>query len=344
MYFDDITKLQQIDQKNMIEIIRGLPAQIQSTWTYVLEQQNLNFQSISRIFIAGVPMYSNGIGILRTMVCNPNSKILSIQTCLNIPNQLQGRENLLIIIFDDNNAEEMQQLIELAESRNLSIFLLLHNEELINKFQNYHASHWAFTDHSFSRTTLGFDTFILYGILFKSGLVPDITDAIKTLINALALTIQYNDIHVPAAQNPAKRQAGQMVGRWVKIVAGGIMLPVARWWSDQINQSAKALCYAEDIFHLAEHSLNGIQNPEQIAQQSMVIFLKSGLNGQKMETLMDQAKIELMCNGLGTDSYSARGDDHLSQIWTTILFGDFLAYYLAIAYECDPATVMFLSE
>ncbi len=343
MYLDDIMKLQRIDQKNMIGLIRDLPAQIQSSWSYVLKQQNFDFQSISRIFIAGVPLHSNEIGILRTMIWNSNSEILSLQSCVNIPNQLQGRENLLIMILNDENAEEMQQLLDQAVSRDLSIVLLLNGKGLTNKFQNYRLPHWVFEDQSFSRTTLGFDTFILYGILFKARLVPDITDAIKTLMNALEKTIQHNDILVPSAQNPAKRQAGQMVGRWVKIVAGGMMLPIAKRWSDQINQSAKALCYAEDIFHLAEHSLSGIYNPEHVAQQSMVIFLKSRLNDQRIETMIDQAKIELMCNGLGTDSFSARGDDPLSQIWTTILFGDFLAYYLAIAYECDPTPLGFLS-
>ncbi len=343
MNLDDISKIQQIDQGGMLDEIKNLSSQIQSSWSFVLQQQTLNFPHINQIFFAGLSFHKNISEILRVMVSESNVDIFSLDNHLILPNNCAGKRNLIILLLNNENANEMKNLLNQGLERNCEIFLLFKNQSIQDNFPKGTFPNWVLNDRSFARTTIGFDTFILYGILHKVGLVPDITEEIHTLIKNIDKTIQNNDFSVPIARNPAKRLAGQMVGRWLKIVGGGLMIPVANHWSDQINQFAKALCYSENIFHLVQHSLSGVLNPEKIAQQSMLIFLKSNFNDLAIENLIDQAKIELMCNGLGTDTYSAQGDNLLSQLWTTILFGDFLAYYLAIAYECDPSPITLLS-
>ena len=336
MNFDDVLKIQLIDQERMILKISDLANQIQRSWSFVQQQQNLDFSSIKHIFVGGAKTHSNMIEILRVMITENCSVGLSVHENGNLPLWCQGKENLLLLVVDQDTAEEMSVLLEQGIEKECSTFILFADQKIKNNFSAKFNAQWVLSDHKFDRTTIGFDTFILYGILFKLGFVPDITQEILNLKLNLATTIQHIDVDVPSVLNPAKRLAGQMVGRWVKIVAGGVMLPIANRWSDQINQSSKVLSNFENIYHLANYGLSGIYNPENIVQQSMVVFLKSLFNDKKIEWMIDRAKEELMCNGLGTDSYSARGRDLLSQVWTSILFGDYLAYYLAIAYECDP--------
>lgn len=343
MNLDDISNIQRIDQAGMLEKILDLPTQIQSGWSFVLQQEELVLPQINQIFFAGISYQVNIIEILHSMVSKSKAEIFLLENDLILPNYCNGRENLIILLVSAENVEEMKKLMDLGLERNCTIVGIFNNQIIKDNFRHFSIPNWVLNNQPFSRTTLGFDTFILYGILYKAGLVADITDEIKLLIKNLENTIQQIAVSVPTSLNPAKRLAGQMIGRWLKIVGGGLMLPIANHWSDQINKSAKAICNSEDIFHLVQHSLSGIFNPEIIAQQSMVVFLKSNFNCQEIETFVDQAKIELMCNGIGTDFYSAGGEDQLSHIWTTILFGDFLAYYLAIAYECDPTPIALLS-
>lgn len=343
MYFDDTDRIKVIDQDRMIEKICDLTHQIQNSWSFVQKQKKLYFSHIKYIHFAGLTHHANTFDILRVMMAESCSVGTTIQENGNLPLWCQGKDNLLILVVDQDNAEEMTGLLQQGINKECSIFILYADQRLKNCFSTNSIDHWVLPDHKFDRTTLGFDTFILYGILYKLELAQDISQEIPKLKTNLETTIQHLDVKVPSALNPAKRLAGQMVGRWVKIVAGGVLLPIANRWSDQINQSAKALSSSDDIYHLAHHSLSGFYNPENVTQQSMVVFLKSGINDQKIERMIDRAKEELMCNGIGTDSYSARGEDLLSQIWTTILFGDFLAYYLAIAYECDPTPIATLN-
>lgn len=343
MYFDDIDRIQVIDQDRMIEKIYDLTHQIQNSWSFVQKQKNLYFSHIKHIHFAGLMHHANTFDILRVMMAESCSVGTTIQENGNLPLWCQGKDKLLILVVDQDNAEEMTGLLEHAIKKECSLFILFADQRNKTSFITKSIDHWVLPDHKFDRTTLGFDTFILYGILYKLGLAQDISQEISKLKTNLETTIQHLDIKVPSALNPAKRLAGQMVGRWVKIVAGGVMLPIANRWSDQINQSSKTLSNSENIYHLANCSLSGFYNPEIVAQQSMVVFLKSSFNDQKIEKIVDLAKEELMCNGIGTDSYAARGEDLLSQIWTTILFGDFLAYYLAIAYACDPTPIATLN-
>ncbi|MBW6471610.1 MAG: hypothetical protein K0B14_00665 [Anaerolineaceae bacterium] len=343
MHFDNFDKIRVIDQEGMVEKICDLANQIELSWSFVQKQKNLDLPLVKHIYFCGVTKQLNAIDILRAMMTESNSVGFSSHENGNLPFWCQGKNNLLLLVVDHDSAEEMIDLLEQGIEKECSIFVLFADQKIKNNFFTKSIAHWVLPDHKFDRTTLGFDTFILYGILYKLGLTPDISQDISNLKLNLETTIQHIDVNVPSALNPAKRLAGQMVGRWIKIVAGGVMLPIANRWSDQINQSAKTLSSSDNIYHLAHGSLSGFYNPENVVQHSMMVFLKSCLNDQKIEWMIDRVKEELMCNGIGTDSYSARGGDILSQIWTTILFGDFLAYYLAIAYECDPTPIASLS-
>ena len=44
-----------------------------------------------------------------------------------------------------------------------------------------------------------------------------------------------------------------------------------------------------------------------------------------------------MLEALNTDVIDARGESLIAHLWTLIIFGDYMAYYLAMAYGTDPS-------
>ncbi len=46
-----------------------------------------------------------------------------------------------------------------------------------------------------------------------------------------------------------------------------------------------------------------------------------------------------MVAGVNTDSYLARGQGPMQNMWTALHFGDYVSYYLAIAYDIDPTRI-----
>ncbi len=43
-----------------------------------------------------------------------------------------------------------------------------------------------------------------------------------------------------------------------------------------------------------------------------------------------------MLEGLNTDVIDARGESLIAHLWTLVIFGDYMCYYLAMAYGVDP--------
>ncbi len=46
-----------------------------------------------------------------------------------------------------------------------------------------------------------------------------------------------------------------------------------------------------------------------------------------------------MLEGLNTDFVNAQGSSPLANLWTCLHFGDYTAFYLAMAYGADPSPV-----
>ena len=51
-----------------------------------------------------------------------------------------------------------------------------------------------------------------------------------------------------------------------------------------------------------------------------------------------------MLEGINTDHVDGRGHTPLAHMWTMLLFGDYVAYYLAMGYGVDPTPVQVLVE
>jgi glucose/mannose-6-phosphate isomerase len=51
-----------------------------------------------------------------------------------------------------------------------------------------------------------------------------------------------------------------------------------------------------------------------------------------------------MLEGQNTAFVKAKGESPLAQMWTALHFGDYISYYLAMAYEVDPTPVPMLVD
>jgi glucose/mannose-6-phosphate isomerase len=340
MDFDDPGIINLIDQEKSIEKIRNLAGYLTAGWNFSQNQPGINIKNISHLIFAGSSKLNNVFEILNLLV--DSSCIVPIMTIYEnkLPKWCIGSDKLLILLVDEENLEDMSKLLEDGNNNHCTIVTISTNPFFKRPGEKISEVDWILVDHVFSRFSLGFDVMVLFGLLHKLNLADDISTELIGTITSIERTISVIDLDISAALNPAKRLAGQMMGRWIKIIGGGFMVPVAKRWSNQINECAKTLSYPEDIHQLINHSINGIFNPEEVVRQSMVVFLKSNINHEKIENLIDLSKEELMCNGIGTDVYLARGETIFSQVWNTILFGDYLAFYLSIAYEIDPSLTM----
>ena len=105
------------------------------------------------------------------------------------------------------------------------------------------------------------------------------------------------------------------------------------------TELAKAVAQFEELPEADHNMVAGVVQPESLFGSTMVIFLRASLNHPRNIIRVDATNRILMVEGFGTNVIQARGDTHLAQQWTCLHFGDYTAYYLAMAYRIDPTPV-----
>jgi glucose/mannose-6-phosphate isomerase len=71
----------------------------------------------------------------------------------------------------------------------------------------------------------------------------------------------------------------------------------------------------------------------------MVLFLRAPSDHPRNRLRADLTRKTFMLEGLGTDFIDAQGETPMAHLWTCLHFGDYMAYYLAMAYEVNPTLV-----
>jgi len=71
----------------------------------------------------------------------------------------------------------------------------------------------------------------------------------------------------------------------------------------------------------------------------MTLFLRAPSDHPRNHLRADLTRHGFMVAGLNTDVYNANGESRLAHLWTALHFGDYMAYYLAMAYGVDPTPV-----
>jgi glucose/mannose-6-phosphate isomerase len=170
-------------------------------------------------------------------------------------------------------------------------------------------------------------------------LIPDPANELSGAITAMRKQQMDLKAEVPVVRNIAKREAGQLVGRWVMVFGSDVLEPVARRWKTQINELAKAWAQYEVLPEADHNALAGLSHPEGGLSSAMALFLRAPSYHPRNLLRAELTKQAYMLEGLNTDFMDAQGESALSQQWTALHLGDYVAYYLAMLYEIDPTPI-----
>ena len=90
---------------------------------------------------------------------------------------------------------------------------------------------------------------------------------------------------------------------------------------------------------LNHNAVVGYQLPEEFAERIMVVMLVSSLYHPRNKTRFRVTQEILAKRGIAYETIEARGQSPLAQMLSSIHFGDYASYYLAMLYEVDPTPV-----
>jgi len=334
LFFDDVEKILNTDSTNYHKSLKELPEKIEKIFSsfssisdnkqydqiIILhsDQFNCDFEEIKLIFrrIFQIPIYLVndlvggliGISDFSLIVSfNLEKKTLLIE---NLINQLSDSNNKLIIINSD---------FQIANKTLLNQIEIVEIEEFIEK-------------------SIQFPLLMTMCVVIalSNGMIhPSLFD-VTTICKELRETIRKIDIAIPPAKNPAKRLAGQMMDRMIVLIGTDFLVPVAKYWKEQMNNVSRTWSQFEKLPGMKLNSINGIYFPEKILSQSLFVFFNSKFLDLNQAKEVFEVKNYFLSGGIGTDEVVARGNSIVSQIYNTCIFGDYVSYYLSMMYGVDP--------
>jgi glucose/mannose-6-phosphate isomerase len=342
MNLDDLERLKHLDSQDMLGQIESLPEQLAAAW---IEGQahplpSIDPQRISHVVISGVGGSAIG-GELIAAYSSPLSSIpIVVHRDYGLPAHAQGPETLVIASSHSGNTEETLDGFDAARKAACTVITVTTGGELARRAAQHETPSWIFAHAGQPRAAIAFSFGLLLALLTRLKVIPDASSDLTEAVNAMRKVREKNGATVPAARNPAKRYAGQLMGRWVTVFGAGLMAPVARRLKTQINEIAKAGANFEFIPEADHNALAGTLHPEEVLMpHTMNLFLRSPSDHPRNRRRLDLTKRAYMLDGLNTDFLDAQGRSPLANIWTQVLFGDYMAYYLAIGYGVDPTPV-----
>jgi glucose/mannose-6-phosphate isomerase len=345
MNLDDLDYFKKIDTHNMISEIDNLPDQLGFAYQLGLKLDLPDWRDIRQIVIAGVGGSATGGDLLAAYCASISPVPVTVHRDYNLPLFARGAETLVICVSHSGNTEETLSVLESASKADCRIIALGTGGELAKQAQANHILLWQFDHSGQPRSATGFTFGLMLALFERLGFVPNQKELVEDAIASMKRTQQHLKADVPAAKNPAKRYAGQLMGRWVTFVGSGLMSSVARRWKGQINKLAKAGANVEILPEADHNTLAGTMNPQEtLNAHTMTLFLRSPSDHPRNRLRSDLTRQAFLLEGMNTDYIDARGNTPLANLWTAILFGDYMAYYLAMGYGVDPTPIKALTD
>lgn len=339
MNLDDLELFKKIDARNMLAQIDGLPGQLQNAWDLGLAQPLPNFKDIENIVISAMGDSAVAAELITASVSSSIRLPVTVHRGYGLPAFASGKGTLVICSSHSGNSEEVLDSFETSLKNNCSLFVISAGGELVNRAAEKNIPAWKFESKSLMDTAaIGFPYGLLLALFSRLGFIPDPAKDVTEAVAMMERSQQHIVADVIAAKNPAKRYAGQLVGRWVTFVATEQLAPVARRWKMQINQLAKAGANFEIIPEATHNTLIATINPNPtLNAHTMTLFLRAPSDHPRNRLRSDLMRQAFMLEALNTDVIDARGESVIAHLWTLVLFGDYMAYYLAMAYGADPS-------
>jgi len=340
MNLDDLTYFKKLDTLNMLGEIDGLPDQLQRAWDLGQTQPLPQLDDIRAIVISGVGGSAIGADLVAGSVSSSLRVPLIVHRDYGLPAFARGKHTLVICSSHSGNTEETLDSFDSALKNECSIVVICTGGELAKRAGEKNIPVWRFSHNGQPRAAVGFSFGLLLSLLTRLSFIPDPSADVAEAISAMKKLQEQLRADVPAATNPAKRYAGQLVGRWVTVMGAGILAPVARRWKGQMNEVAKAGANFEFLPEANHNTLAGTINPSDLLNtQTMTLFLNSPSDHPRNKLRSIFTRQAYMVEGMNTDAIDARGESALAHVWTLIIFGDYMSYYLAMAYGVDPTPI-----
>ncbi|MFH1400270.1 MAG: bifunctional phosphoglucose/phosphomannose isomerase [Nanoarchaeota archaeon] len=181
------------------------------------------------------------------------------------------------------------------------------------------------------RAAVHLQFFAMLRVLQTAGVVKEQEKEIERLIG---------HIDIPTLSKNAISLSEKLVDKVPIIYASQRYLPMAYRFKTQLNENAKVMAYASAIPEMCHNELVGYTRQR---ESFVAIIFKTDDDHRRTMKRMDLVKGIIRKAGVEAIEISIRGAP-LNKIFSAVLIGDYISYYLALRYKIDPSPVVLIEK
>ncbi|MBI9045196.1 MAG: bifunctional phosphoglucose/phosphomannose isomerase [Anaerolineaceae bacterium] len=339
--FDEYNQLDSLDMYGNIE---NLPSQLEAAFKLSQKFPLPKFEKIEQVIICGMGGSAIGGDLLLSYI----SPLCDVPVVVNreylLPAWAKGESTLMIASSHSGNTEETLAAFEQALGRGCQMMAVSTGGKIEAKSLENKVPIWKFDHSGQPRTAVGFSFGLLLGFFSRLNLIPDQNEPLAAAICSMRKLQEGITKEIPISRNAAKQYAEEMHGKWVTIIGSDYLAPVSRRWKGQVSENAKAWAQYEFLPEADHNTLAGLEKPEALFENMVTIFLTAPSDYERNKIRSKFTEEGFASSGMSTRVFQALGKCALEHIWTTLLFGDYVSYYLSMLNEVDPTPVTALAN
>lgn len=315
----------------MFDLIYTLPAQLEEAWG-LAKSLDLRPRGVRWLLICGV----GGSGIPGQLLAGLLGGEARVPVITHLDYGLPAwadEEGVCFILSYSGQTQEALSSYEAARARGLSPICITSGGRLLEWCLKNGDHHLKLPSGYPPRAAIGYLFAPLLWAAFRLGLLSDPEPEFR---EGVAVLSESREELKRGASELASRLLGHLIVVWA---TSSLTRPVAERFRCQFNENAKVLCHTNHLPELVHNEVAGIGGPKGLTPLPYLLLL-SDPRADPRNLRRAELTLKLIQDGFdGVSSISPKGEGRLAHLFSFILFGDLLSYYLACGQGIDPLPI-----
>lgn len=342
MRVDNLAEIRSIDRSNMLEAIQNFPKFLLDTWTKL---QNVELPECPRgevraVIVGGMGGSAIGGDVMKDWLSDELTVPLEVCRSGSLPGYA-GQGTLLIAVSYSGDTRETLQVLSQGLKRGCRTYCVTSGGKMEREAEREGVPVIKVEPGMAPRASLPQLFSSMAYVLKKSGFLEDADQSIRQTASELETMGEALKANVPSNRNPAKHLATRLLGKSVYVYAPSRLAGAARRLKTQLNENSKVHAKFELMPELCHNEVQAVD----LSVPCCAVFLRDDGEDEAEKNLVEATKTIMLNRGLRDQhEIQVSASTQLGRILGSILFGDYVSFYLAILRGADPSATPLITN
>ncbi len=251
-----------------------------------------------------------------------------------------SKETLVIVSSYSGNTEETLSALEGVKESGAQIVALTSGGKLAELAK---ANNWGLIELPtgfMPRQALGVMFFPLYRLLGESGLSKNYEADLNSFIKFIKNLAKQND-YPSKTGHVFSMDLARTIQNKIPVIysTAPYLKTISTRWQNQMHENGKSLAFRNVLPEMNHNEIVGWEMDAEQLKNLIVIFLENEDPHPRIRQRIALSKKIIKNRGVQVVDIYSKGSTVLEKVFSLLLMGDWVSYYLALAYKKDPADI-----